>query len=126
MECIDNRRPSWSDYFLTIAEAVSTRSTCPRLAVGCVLVVDNHIIATGYNGAPSGEYHCMEAGCKLSNNHCKRSVHAEINALNQLNQYVPTHIKMYVTHKPCSRCLEAAYRYFIHDDDIFWSHYYGD
>ncbi|HOT05791.1 MAG TPA: deaminase, partial [Atribacter sp.] len=52
-----NTRPDWDEYFMSIAELVSTRSTCLRRKVGAVLVLDRRILATGYNGAPSGLAH---------------------------------------------------------------------
>ena len=56
-------RPSWDEYFMTLANQVATRTTCVRRGVGCVLVRDKRILATGYNGAPSGLRHCGEIGC---------------------------------------------------------------
>ena len=55
-------RKSWDEYFMEIAEIVKTRSTCPRRQVGAVIVKDNRIITTGYNGAPSGLRHCTDIG----------------------------------------------------------------
>lgn len=74
-------RPSWDDYFLSIAREVSTRASCPRASVGAVLVRDNRILATGYNGAPSGEPHCFDEGCIIEDGHCQRALHAEVNAI---------------------------------------------
>lgn len=75
-------RPSWNDYFLAIAEVVSRRSTCPRAHVGAVIVsTDNRILATGYNGSPPGESHCDNVGCLVVDNHCQRTLHAEVNAI---------------------------------------------
>jgi deoxycytidylate deaminase len=45
-------RPHWGIYFMQIAKDVAARSTCPRASVGAVIVKDNHILSTGYNGAP--------------------------------------------------------------------------
>ncbi|NOQ95819.1 MAG: cytidine deaminase, partial [Desulfobacterales bacterium] len=56
-------RPSWPEYFMSIAQLVATRSTCLRRKVGAVLVKDKRVIATGYNGAPTGVKHCEETGC---------------------------------------------------------------
>ena len=56
-------RPSWDEYFLQMAELASQRATCLRRRVGAVLVKDKRILATGYNGAPSGLEHCLEKGC---------------------------------------------------------------
>ena len=60
-------RPDWDTYFLSLAKAVATRSTCPRASVGAVIVKDKRVLATGYNGAPLGEPHCTEVGCLMEN-----------------------------------------------------------
>lgn len=76
------RRPNWDVYFLNIASAVAARASCPRASVGAVIVnADNHIVATGYNGAPSGEPHCIDVGCDVQDDHCQRALHAEVNAV---------------------------------------------
>ncbi|KKL26258.1 hypothetical protein LCGC14_2397100 [marine sediment metagenome] len=75
-------RPGWDSYFLSIAKVVSTRSTCPRASVGAVVVSeDNRILSTGYNGSPSGEPHCIDVGCDMVDDHCQRTLHAEVNAI---------------------------------------------
>lgn len=59
-------RPDWDSYFMLIARAVASRATCSRGQVGCVIVDEKHrIVATGYNGAPSGEPHCDHSGAEL-------------------------------------------------------------
>jgi dCMP deaminase len=78
-----NMRPGWDEYFMQIAHTVSSRATCPRAAVGCVLMRDHRILTTGYNGAPRGVAHCTEVGCTLVNEHCLRATHAEANAVVQ-------------------------------------------
>jgi dCMP deaminase len=74
-------RPEWEEYFFGIAESVSKRASCPRASVGCVLVRENRILSTGYNGSPQGTPHCTEAGCQLEEGHCQRALHAEVNAI---------------------------------------------
>lgn len=74
-------RPNWDLYFIRIAKEVASRSTCPRAAVGAVIVRDNKILATGYNGAPAGEPHCTDVGCMVVDEHCVRTIHAEENAV---------------------------------------------
>jgi dCMP deaminase len=76
-------RPSWDEYFLGIAGAVSRRSSCPRAHVGAVFVdpVNKRILATGYNGAPAGEPDCYDEDCIMRDGHCVRAKHAEINAI---------------------------------------------
>lgn len=80
-------RLDWDIYFMTIAQVVASRSTCPRASVGAVIVKDNRILSTGYNGAPSGEPHCLEVGCLMINDHCERTIHAETNAVVQAAKY---------------------------------------
>jgi len=107
-------RPTWQKYFIDMAVLVSTRSTCLRRKVGAVLVRNNQIIATGYNGAPKNSPHCAQVGClrQLENipsgkNHemC-RGVHAEQNAIIQaaLNGVSTRDSEMYCTNHPCSIC----------------------
>ncbi|MDA8340087.1 MAG: cytidine/deoxycytidylate deaminase family protein [Nitrospiraceae bacterium] len=55
-------RPSWEEYFLEIAKVVSSRSTCLRRRYGAVIVKDNVIVSTGYNGAPRGSVNCVDRG----------------------------------------------------------------
>jgi dCMP deaminase len=85
---------------------VAKRSTCPRAAVGAVIVRDKRILTAGYNGAPTGLPHCTEAGCLMVNGHCVRTLHAEQNAIIQgaLHGVDVSHSTMYVTHQPCLIC----------------------
>lgn len=55
-------RPSWDEYFLEIARLVAKRSTCLRRSYGAVIVKDNIIVGTGYNGAARGEPNCIDTG----------------------------------------------------------------
>lgn len=82
-------RPDWDAYFFEVARVVSTRATCPRAAIGVVLV-DRHrrIISTGFNGAPRGEPHCTDVGCEIFADHCVRAVHAEVNAVDNIWELV--------------------------------------
>ena len=57
-----DHRPSWDEYFMQIADVAATRSTCLRRHVGAVLVYDSRILASGYNGVPSGIEHCITRG----------------------------------------------------------------
>ena len=99
-------RPSWDDYFMGITLQVAKRSTCPRAAVGAVIVRDKRILTTGYNGAPTGLPHCTEAGCLMVNGHCVRTLHAEQNAIIQgaLHGVDVSGSTIYVTHQPCLVC----------------------
>ncbi|MFH1593470.1 MAG: cytidine/deoxycytidylate deaminase family protein [Candidatus Omnitrophota bacterium] len=107
-------RPSWDEYFLSIASLVSQRSTCLRRKVGSVLVKDKRILATGYNGAPSNIEHCDKRGCvrdKLKipsgqRHELCRGLHAEQNALLQAALYGVSleGAKIYATTQPCIIC----------------------
>ena len=107
-------RPSWDDYFIKIAEDVSTRATCIRRKVGAVIIKNKRILTTGYNGVPTGITHCTTETC-LRNKYnvpsgerhelC-RGLHAEQNAIIQA-AYHGVSINdsiIYVTHQPCSIC----------------------
>lgn len=117
---------SWNEYFLKVAHSVSSRSTCHRANVGCVLTVNNRILSTGYNGAPSSLPSCDEVGHLIHNNHCVRTIHAEHNAiLSLLKQYPrpPEGITAYVTHQPCPNCSNLLHTYGI--ERVFYSKAYG-
>ncbi len=91
------------NYFLNIAKDVSLRSTCPRKAVGCVIVDKNdNIKATGYNGVPRKFPHCNEKHCGGQIGDCL-AIHAEQNALLQCND-VHSIKALYVTLSPCHTC----------------------
>src|SRR3990172_679007 len=107
-------RPSWDEYFMEIAHLVKRRATCLRREVGAVIVKDRNILATGYNGAPSGVEHCAERGClreKLGipsgeRHEICRGLHAEQNAIIQAAKH-GTSIEgatLYCTNQPCSIC----------------------
>jgi dCMP deaminase len=107
-------RPSWEEYFMDITHLVAKRSTCLRRHVGAVLVKDKKILATGYNGSPSGLEHCLDIGClreKLSipsgeRHELCRGLHAEQNAIIQA-AYHGVQIRgatLYCTNHPCIIC----------------------
>lgn len=99
-------RPSWDRYFMDIAHSVAQRSTCPRANVGCVLVLDNRILTTGFNGSGNGLDHCTDVGCMMVDDHCVRTVHAEQNAIIQAARAGVNIIgaNVYCTHYPCLIC----------------------
>lgn len=108
---LEDERWSVDQTWYTVAESVAHRGTCPRRQVGAVVVDCNgEIVATGYNGAPRGLPHCTDAGCiNDTEDHarCKRSVHAEINALIQSGSYNSRGGTLYVTTFPCIECAQA-------------------
>ena len=99
-------RPTIDEYFVGIAQFVAKRSTCPRAAVGCVLVREKRLLTTGYNGACAGLDSCLDVGCMVVDGHCLRSVHAEANAIIQaaLHGVTTAGATAYVTHTPCVHC----------------------
>ena len=107
-------RPSWDEYFLEIARLVSSRSTCLRRAVGAVFVRGKRVLATGYNGAPSGLRHCEEVGCireqqgipSGERHELCRGIHAEQNAILQAAQFGISlrDSVLYCTNQPCVLC----------------------
>lgn len=103
------RRPEWDEYFLKLAMLASERATCPRMHCGCVLVKNKDVIATGYNGSIPGDDHCDQVGCLMVDNHCVRTVHAEMNALIQAAKrgHAVEGATAYVTNMPCTTCAKA-------------------
>lgn len=105
-------RPEWDEYFMKMAELVATRSTCLRRHVGAVIVRENHVLATGYNGPPRGCSHCkvcireeLKVPSGKMQEICK-AAHAEQNAICQAARHGVS-IKdsiLYVTVSPCSIC----------------------
>ncbi|UCC95647.1 MAG: cytidine/deoxycytidylate deaminase family protein [Candidatus Omnitrophota bacterium] len=107
-------RPQWDEYFMKVARLVSERSTCLRRKVGAVLVKDKQILATGYNGAPSGITHCEVTGCLRKElgipsgerHEICRGLHAEQNVLLQAARHGVSarESTLYITNVPCSIC----------------------
>lgn len=99
---------AWKDYFFSLALAASSRSTCDRLAVGCVLVKDKSVISTGYNGALRKAKHCLDTGHLIIDGHCQRVVHAETNAITSASRMGINTSGCYafITHAPCLTCFK--------------------
>ena len=107
-------RPDSDEYFLKIASVVAERSTCRRHHIGAVAVKDKHILATGYNGAPSGFKDCLELGCLRDELHIPsgerqeicRGIHAEQNVIIQASLHGVSleGSTIYCTHTPCALC----------------------
>lgn len=100
-------RPSWDDYFMAIAKIIAARGTCDRLYSGAVLVKNNRIISTGYNGSPPGLPHCNDIGHLLEEGHCVRTIHGEHNAILQAAVHGSTSTigsTMYSKYNPCIHC----------------------
>ncbi len=112
----EHDRPSWDEYFLMMAKLAATRSTCLAFPVGAVIVKNRQVLATGYNGPPSGSPHCIAQGlcypglssCDASRSLPSRAVHAEANAIAQAAKHgIATEgAFIYVTLEPCLSCLK--------------------
>lgn len=109
MENRQTRRLTWHEFFASQSRVMALRSTCPRLSVGCVIVRDKRMIASGYNGSITGDEHCLDVGCRIVDDHCIRTIHAEQNALLQCARFgVSTEgADLYVTHLPCLQCTKS-------------------
>lgn len=148
-------RPTFDDVAFSILESVAQRSTCPRLHTASLIATkDNRILATGYNGSLPGQEHCDDIvtchckgktvdgnmyincmycqgtgkqlrGCLLIDDHCVRTVHAEMNAITQAAKYgIPIlGCKMYCLHQPCLICTKLAISSGI--DTFMIDGYYG-
>lgn len=107
-------RPTWDEYFMSIADMVKTRATCMRRQVGAVIVRDKRILTTGYNGTPTGLKHCGEVGClrdelKIPSgerHELCRGIHAEQNAIIQaaVSGVSIQDSTIYVNLSPCILC----------------------
>jgi len=107
-------RPSWHQYFMEMARLSGKRSTCLRRKVGAIIVRNNQILSTGYNGAPKNVPHCAEAGCLRERlnvpsgerHELCRGVHAEQNAIIQaaVNGTSIAGAVLYCTNQPCVIC----------------------
>lgn len=91
---------------MNISQQASTRATCPRKQVGCVIVKDKAIVATGYNGSLPSQSHCTTHGCFIVDGHCVRTIHAETNAINQAakNGVSLKGSVIYCNVEPCWNC----------------------
>jgi len=128
------QRPGWDEYFMDIVSLVAKRSTCLRRSVGAVLVRDRRLLATGYNGAPSGIRHCLDVGCLREKMHVPsgerhelcRGLHAEQNAIIQaaLHGVGISGATLYCTNHPCLICAKMIVNSGIRK--ILYRHGYAD
>ena len=112
---MEEKRPTWDEYFYAITKQVSTRSTCLRRKVGAIIVKDKRILTTGYNGAPKGVKNCLDRGKCLreelgipsgQRHEICRGLHAEQNAIIQA-AYHGVNIQggdLYSNTQPCAQC----------------------
>tara|TARA_B100000949_G_C13913614_1_gene297870 strand:- start:9 stop:434 length:426 start_codon:yes stop_codon:yes gene_type:complete len=121
-----SERVSWEEYFMNIAREVATRSTCDRKHVGAVIVRGKTILATGYNGSIRRLAHCDDAGHKMENTHCVRTIHAEANAIVQSARHGVRleDSEIYVTASPCYDCFKLIANAGI--NKIYFGEFYRD
>ena len=128
------KRPTWDEYFMKMAYLVAERSTCIRHHIGAVIVKNNYVISTGYNGAASGVKDCIELGCLRdqmgiasgTRHEICRAIHAEQNAIIQaaLHGATTENATLYCTHSPCILCAKMIVNAKI--KKVIVSKYYPD
>lgn len=112
-----SKRPDWDNYFMMFAMVAASRSSCRHVRAGSVIVLDNRIIGTGYNGAPPTYPNCLDTGCtkeeagkeyrdSLGSGLCD-GVHAEINALANVTPMEHQGFSLYTTIFPCKSCAKT-------------------
>jgi dCMP deaminase len=129
-------RPNRMDYYMGIGMAVRRRANCIGNRVGAILVLNDRIVSTGYNGTPQGMPNCDEGGCERCSNRTKYGayqgydvcicVHAEQNALISASRF-GTPVEgaiLYTTMRPCFGCAKELLQarisavYYLHE----WEH----
>ncbi|MDX9754665.1 MAG: dCMP deaminase family protein [bacterium] len=132
---LSENRPSWDEYFMILAKLAATRSTCFSRPVGVVIVRDRRVLATGYNGAPPGSWHCSDKKqCYwrqpenqvpgIEPRDLSRAVHAEINAIAHAARKGIS-IEggaLYCTLSPCMNCFRTLICAGI--QEVFFEHIY--
>jgi len=125
-------RPPIKDHYMSMAHLVSERATCVRRKVGAVIVKDNRVVSTGYNGVPKGMKHCTEDKCIRTAMNIPSGerhelcwgIHAELNAVVFANRYDLEGADIYITTFPCSFCTKVIVNSGI--KNIFYSGDYND
>lgn len=105
-------RPTFDTYFMRLAELAASRSNCMKKGNGAIIVKDNRVISTGYNGTPHGLKNCNEGGCKRCNNNVSQGIdldkclclHAEESAVLEAGRNRTIGATIYSTSFPCNLC----------------------
>ena len=121
-------RPSWDKYFMQLAYLVSTRTNCMKRPVGCVLVKNNRLVASGYNGTPFGMDNCNKGGCARCNTMTEGEldtcfcIHAEENAVIEGGRDLIDGGTAYLNAYPClmdaKKLVQAGIIRIVFDRDI--------
>ena len=119
-------KPKFVDYYMKIAEVTSGLSYAKRLQVGAVIVKDNQILATGYNGMPSGWENVCEHEVNSELVTKREVLHAESNALAKVAQSTESSkdSTLFCTHAPCMECAKLIYQSGI--STIYYKNNYRD
>lgn len=107
-----NMKPKFIDYYMKIAEVTSGLSYAKRLQVGAVIVKNNQILATGYNGMPSGWENVCEHEVEGQLQTKPEVLHAESNSLMKVAQSTESSqgSTLFCTHAPCIECAKLIYQ----------------
>lgn len=107
-------RPTVDEYYLGIATAVAARGECVRRKVGAVIVKNDAVVGTGFNGAPAGERSCLDGACPRAYRDVVSGIgyaasgcvviHAEVNAIIRAGRERCLGATLYVTDEPCESC----------------------
>jgi len=100
------KRPDWDNFWFTLAIIYSTRGTCDRLRVACLIVKNKRLAGAGFNGSPHGQPHCDDVGHLMIEGHCERTLHSEENAIINTSREDLRDATAYVTATPCYRCVK--------------------
>jgi len=134
-ESLLGSRPLWDEYFMKMAISVSSRASCYNVHSGSVVTRNNHVVATGYNGAPSPiESNCLVTGCRkvkkgldyeesLGSGECI-GVHSEMNALGRLFRNEVGDLHLYTTIMPCHTCAKNMLSYGV--ETVTFKSFYSD
>lgn len=122
-------RPTWQEYFISLAQIVASRSNCMKRKVGAVIVKNNRVLCIGYNGTSTSTVNCCDGGCDRCNNNIRRGkelancfcIHAEESAFLERNSLEIHGAELYTTVYPCRLCsrkivqLHIAKVYYIYE-----------
>ncbi|KAI5175668.1 dCMP deaminase [Nematocida sp. LUAm1] len=129
-------RPSWKEYFISLAHTAAERANCMKRRIGAVIVKNNRVVSVGYNGTSTGTKNCIEGGCSRCNSNARQGsqlgecfcIHAEESALLQCDFSSCSSGDLYTTVFPCRLCsrkivqmniknIYYVYEY-VHDEDV--------
>ncbi|OAG30184.1 dCMP deaminase [Nematocida displodere] len=125
-------RPSWREYFMSLAMYAATRGGCMKRKVGAVIVKNNRVKAIGYNGTSTGSLNCCDGGCERCNNNARQGtelsdcfcIHAEESAFLECNPRDCAGAQLFTTVFPCRLCSRKIAQLKI--TEVFYLYEYGE